>query len=85
MIFLYGDSLFGTDDISGYGAPATGYGGEEQSFQRFSKKYFVIAAPEPSYGAPAPSYAAPEPSYGAPAPAYGAPSYAAQRYYVSLA
>merc|ERR1719464_1920246 len=26
VIFLYGDSLFGTD-ISGYGAPATGYGG----------------------------------------------------------
>ena len=28
MIFLYGDSLFGTEDISGYGAPATGYGGK---------------------------------------------------------
>ena len=28
VIFLYGDSLFGTEDISGYGAPATGYGGK---------------------------------------------------------
>merc|ERR1719310_1818134 len=43
VIFLYGDSLFGTDVTgTGYGAPATGYG-----------------APEPSYGAPAPSYGAP--------------------------
>ena len=83
MIFLYGDSLFGTDDISGYGAPATGYGGEDRVSTDFLEKYFVISAPEASYGAPAPSYAAPEPSYGAPAPAYGAPSYAAQRYYVS--
>jgi len=65
VIFLYGDSLFGTDVTgTGYGAPATGYG-----------------APEASYGAPAPSYGAPEPSYGAPAPSYGAPAYAAQRYY----
>merc|ERR1712241_6686 len=39
VIFLYGDSLFGTDVTgTGYGAPATGYG-----------------APEASYGAPAPA------------------------------
>jgi len=71
VIFLYGDSLFGTEDISGYGAPSTGYGAPEASY----------GAPAASYGAPAPSYAAPEPSYAAPAPSYGAPSYAAQRYY----
>lgn len=70
LIFLYGDSLFGTEavDTSGYGAPvATGYG-----------------APEPAYGAPEPAYGAPEPAYGAPAPSYAAPSTgynAANRYY----
>merc|ERR1719471_156376 len=44
VIFLYGDSLFGTDVISdGYGAPVSdGYG-----------------APAASYGAPAPAYGAP--------------------------
>ena len=85
MIFLYGDSLFGTDVTgTGYGAPATGYGGTGRALSwRFFYKYFLIAAPEASYGAPAPSYGAPEPSYGAPAPSYGAPAYAAQRYYVS--
>merc|ERR1719192_3234756 len=46
VIFLYGDSLFGTEDISGYGAPATSYGAPEPSY----------AAPAPAYGAP--SYAA---------------------------
>lgn len=65
IIFLYGDSLFGSDDgYSSYGAPEASYG-----------------APAASYGAPAASYDAPAPSYGAPAPAYGAPSYAANRYY----
>jgi len=81
LIFLYGDSLFGsstgTDAVgTGYGAPATGYG-----------------APAESYGAPAPSYSAPEvdaygspkaPAYGAPSPSYSAPSTgynAANRYY----
>jgi len=50
IIFLYGDTLFGTDvDISGYGAPTDTYG-----------------APAPSYGAPEASYGAPAPSYGAP-------------------
>merc|ERR1711868_318368 len=56
VIFLYGDSLFGTEDISGYGAPSTGYGAPEASY----------GAPAPSYGAPEPSYAAPAPAYGAP-------------------
>merc|ERR1719471_936065 len=44
VIFLYGDSLFGTDVISdGYGAPVSdGYG-----------------APAATYGAPAPAYGAP--------------------------
>lgn len=51
VIFLYGDSLFGTDVISdGYGAPVSdGYG-----------------APAATYDAPAPSYGAPAPAYGAP-------------------
>merc|ERR1712079_936767 len=53
VIFLYGDSLFGTEDISGYGAPSTGYGAPEASY----------GAPAASYGAPAPSYGAP--SYAA--------------------
>jgi len=65
LIFLYGDSLFGsstgTDAVgTGYGAPATGYG-----------------APAESYGAPAPSYSAPSPSYSAPSTGYNA----ANRYY----
>ena len=34
VIFLYGDSLFGTD-VSGYGAPATGYGGEDRVWKDF--------------------------------------------------
>merc|ERR1711953_1549897 len=51
VIFLYGDSLFGTD------VPGTGYGAPEASY----------GAPAPSYGAPEPSYGAPAPSYGAPA------------------
>jgi len=59
LIFLYGDSLFGsstTDAVgTGYGAPATGYG-----------------APSESYGAPAPSYSAPSPSYSAPSTGYNA-------------
>jgi len=59
VIFLYGDSLFGTD-ISGYGAPATGYGAPEPSYGAPAASY---AAPEPSYGAPAPAYGAP--SYAA--------------------
>ena len=90
MIFLYGDSLFGTEDISGYGAPSTGYGGKKFYILPTVSKLFPSApeasygAPAASYGAPAPSYAAPEPSYAAPAPSYGAPSYAAQRYYVSI-
>jgi hypothetical protein len=75
LIFLYGDSLFGsTTDASGYGAPATGYGAPAPSY----------GAPEPAYGAPEPSYAAPAPSYSAPAPSYGAPATgynAANRYY----
>merc|ERR1712066_325806 len=53
VIFLYGDSLFGTEDISGYGAPSTGYGAPEASY----------GAPAASYGAPAPAYGAP--SYAA--------------------
>jgi len=61
LIFLYGDSLFGTSDTgvsTGYGAPAaTGY-----------------AAPSPSYSAPAPSYSAPAPSYSAPSTGYNAAS-----------
>merc|ERR1719373_204533 len=63
VIFLYGDSLFGTEDISGYGAPSTGYGAPEASY----------GAPAPSYAAPEPSYAAPAPSYGA--PSYAAQRY----------
>jgi len=63
VIFLYGDSLFGTEDISGYGAPSTGYGAPEASY----------GAPAPSYGAPEPSYAAPAPAYGA--PSYAAQRY----------
>merc|ERR1711902_98373 len=46
VIFLYGDSLFGTDISTGYGAPDTGYGAPEPSY----------GAPAPAYGAP--SYAA---------------------------
>merc|ERR1719471_405562 len=53
VIFLYGDSLFGTDISTGYGAPDTGYGAPEASY----------GAPDPSYGAPAPAYGAP--SYAA--------------------
>jgi len=56
IIFLYGDSLFGTDadfSTSGYGAPTDTYGAPAASY----------GAPEASYGAPAPSYGAP--SYAA--------------------
>merc|ERR1719471_655285 len=47
VIFLYGDSLFGTDVISdGYGAPVSdGYGAPAATYD----------APAPSYGAPAPA------------------------------
>merc|ERR1719410_1297563 len=50
VIFLYGDSLFGTDVISdGYGAPVSdGYGAPAATYD----------APAPSYGAPA-TYDAP--------------------------
>merc|ERR1712045_38170 len=63
VIFLYGDSLFGTDISTGYGAPDTGYGAPEASY----------GAPAPSYGAPEPSYGAPAPAYGA--PSYAAQRY----------
>jgi len=54
VIFLYGDSLFGTTtSVSGYGAPDTSYGAPAASY----------GAPETSYGAPAPAYGAP--SYAA--------------------
>merc|ERR1712117_415640 len=46
IIFLYGDSLFGTDVSDGYGAPATSYDAPATSY----------GAPSSSYGAP--SYAA---------------------------
>merc|ERR1712066_1110582 len=51
VIFLYGDSLFGTEDISGYGAPSTGYGAPEASYgapsyaaQRYYDPYAANAA-----------------------------------------
>jgi len=56
VIFLYGDSLFGSDVSTGYGAPTSSYGAPEASY----------GAPEASYGAPAASYGAPAPAYGAP-------------------
>merc|ERR1719471_2557087 len=56
VIFLYGDSLFGSDVSTGYGAPTSSYGAPEPSY----------GAPEASYGAPAASYGAPAPAYGAP-------------------
>merc|ERR1711868_271225 len=46
IIFLYGDSLFGTDVSDGYGAPEASYGAPATSY----------GAPSSSYGAP--SYAA---------------------------
>merc|ERR1711878_92958 len=46
VIFLYGDSLFGSDVSTGYGAPTSSYGAPEPSY----------GAPAPAYGAP--SYAA---------------------------
>merc|ERR1712003_335630 len=53
VIFLYGDSLFGSDVSTGYCAPTSSYGAPEPSY----------GAPEASYGAPAPAYGAP--SYAA--------------------
>merc|ERR1711971_689462 len=41
VIFLYGDSLFGSDVSTGYGAPTSSYGAPEPSY----------GAPEASYGA----------------------------------
>merc|ERR1711878_110390 len=46
VIFLYGDSLFGSDVSTGYGAPTASYGAPAASY----------GAPAPAYGAP--SYAA---------------------------
>merc|ERR1712222_146008 len=46
VIFLYGDSLFGSDVSTGYGAPEASYGAPAASY----------GAPAPAYGAP--SYAA---------------------------
>merc|ERR1711944_389942 len=53
IIFLYGDSLFGTDVSDGYGAPEVSYGAPAASY----------GAPASSYGAPSSSYGAP--SYAA--------------------
>lgn len=55
VVFLFGDSLFGAEGASGYGAPAASYGAPEPSY----------AAPAPSYGAPAPAYSAPSSGYDA--------------------
>jgi len=49
IIFLYGDSLFGSDISTGYGAPTASYGAPAASYD----------APAASYGAPAPAYGAP--------------------------
>merc|ERR1712117_729395 len=56
VIFLYGDSLFGSDVSTGYGAPTSSYGAPAAS----------NGAPATSYDAPATSYGAPSSSYGAP-------------------
>ena len=98
VIFLYGDSLFGTEDISGYGAPATGYGGKYLSdFWSTANILFSSWGFIWSPGSFLRSTRAvirrwdvsvtvslSNLSISAPAPAYGAPSYAAQRYYVRL-
>jgi len=63
IIFLYGDSLFGTDVSDGYGAPEASYGAPAASY----------GAPATSYDAPATSYGAPSSSYGA--PSYAAQRY----------
>merc|ERR1719270_2691649 len=44
VIFLYGDSLFGTEDISGYGAPSTAYGAPSYAAQRYYDPYAANAA-----------------------------------------
>ena len=42
----------------GYGAPATGYGGQPQVLDTLLSN-ITFTAPEESYGAPAPSYGSP--------------------------
>jgi len=54
VVFLFGDSLFGAEGGTGYGAPAASYGAPEPAY----------AAPAPAYAA-APAYSAPSTGYDA--------------------